>query len=221
MEHPIFRQKTFAKRGETAQATGNAPPDRLGHRCLNRRAVPIPVNPLVRSLSRSGFQSAFPRYLLGVPLGKPRAVVGVTADGRFRRKEHQAGLKRPVSLDLATHRRTPPAKSEEIAGRSHKTKQSVTRLNSENNPRGHLYARLSPALDPLAMSLMTIWFFFGVRRENYTRGLLLVDFAKADINTKRQTYQAINSYSVLTNVSHADFPIRSSFPNAACRPQPS
>jgi hypothetical protein len=64
-------------------------------------------------------------------------------------------------------------------------------------------------LGAAALLVALVWFYLAVRRENYSLGWLLMNYNRAPLPLRWLVYHGINSYSVFTNVRHADNPITS------------
>jgi hypothetical protein len=67
----------------------------------------------------------------------------------------------------------------------------------------------APLLGGFALVVSAIWLFYSIRRENFTIGMLLVDYYYAKQPLKWCIYHGVNSSTVFTNVSHGDDPFRS------------
>lgn len=67
----------------------------------------------------------------------------------------------------------------------------------------------APQLGALTLFVISIWFFFSTRRENYTIGYLLRETREDDHDTRWMIFHGIISFSVFTNISNVDNPINS------------
>jgi hypothetical protein len=67
----------------------------------------------------------------------------------------------------------------------------------------------APQLGALTLFVMSIWFFFSTRRENYTIGYLLRETREDDLDTRWMIFHGVISFSVFTNISNVDKPVSS------------
>jgi Protein of unknown function (DUF2934) len=67
----------------------------------------------------------------------------------------------------------------------------------------------APQLGALTLFVTSIWFFFSTRRENYTIGYLLRDTRGDERDTRWMIFHGVISFSVFTNISNVDKPIKS------------
>lgn len=64
-------------------------------------------------------------------------------------------------------------------------------------------------LGSISLMVICVWFFFSIRRENHTIGVLLMDTQREPSYIRSLVFHGVVSYLVLTTVSLVDTPVRS------------